>query len=427
MRRPYGSVSAAYAVAVLPLSRGVYGEGAGGRGAVAVLPSPQGRLFWGRGPAFHHREEDALENGSEITIRRENEVGEAGRELIARLSAELAALYGDDGAGRYRLEDARHPGAVFVTAWMDGRAVGCGALRSFEPGVGEVKRMYTDLAVRGRGVARSVLAELEAAAMELGYRRLRLETGARQPEAIRLYGAAGYHRIPCWPPYDAREDSLCFQKRLPPPPPDPALTREALEAVFGPRMLEHALFYGHDFALRFELSVGGTRTELFTQAHDRAREILAYLFRDSSRLTAILSWYGAGRLAGHLSVFHALRECGVRVPRPCQAWTTRLEGDDPDAEEWTVLAFSVDHETAGRLLWGALAADIGIRPRLLGRLHLADPERGVLAHPYDDRGMDVIGPNRAAIADLYGRFSHYLLDYDRGRMDAFFGGAAPGG
>ena len=41
-------------------------------------------------------------------------------------------------------------------------------------------------------------------------------------------------------------------------------------------------------------------------------------------------------------------------------------------------------------------------------------------HPYDDRGMDVIGPNHALLADLYHRFNERLLDYDRARMDGFF-------
>jgi hypothetical protein len=41
-----------------------------------------------------------------------------------------------------------------------------------------------------------------------------LETGDRQREALGLYESSGYERIPCYPPYDSRELSLCFEKTL---------------------------------------------------------------------------------------------------------------------------------------------------------------------------------------------------------------------
>jgi GNAT superfamily N-acetyltransferase len=60
-----------------------------------------------------------------------------------------------------------------------------------------------------------LLEALEAQARRLGYRALVLETGDRQPEALALYDSSGYARIPCYPPYDSRTLSLCFEKRLP--------------------------------------------------------------------------------------------------------------------------------------------------------------------------------------------------------------------
>jgi hypothetical protein len=47
------------------------------------------------------------------------------------------------------------------------------------------------------------------------------------------------------------------------------------------------------------------------------------------------------------------------------------------------------------------------------------PEQ-IMVLPYDDRGMDVAGPNRPLLKELYEAFSHYLLDYDRAAMDAVF-------
>jgi ribosomal protein S18 acetylase RimI-like enzyme len=82
-------------------------------------------------------------------------------------------------------------------------------------GVGEVKRMYVAPAFRGRGIARALLRALEAAAGRLGVAVLRLETGTRQPEAIGLYEAAGYARIPAFGEYVGDPLSVCFEKRLP--------------------------------------------------------------------------------------------------------------------------------------------------------------------------------------------------------------------
>ncbi len=134
--------------------------------------------------------------------------------LIRDLSAELGARYGDDGAGAFRPADVDVAGAAFVVARLAGRPVGCGALRPLEPGVGEVKRMYVEPSMRGRGISRLILGKIEAAAVEFGYRALRLETGLRQPEAIGLYETAGYRRVPRYGMYVDNPLSVCFEKQL---------------------------------------------------------------------------------------------------------------------------------------------------------------------------------------------------------------------
>ena len=59
----------------------------------------------------------------------------------------------------------------------------------------EIKRMYVVPEARGRGLGRRLLEALEETARELGYARIRLDTGARQPHARAMYEAAGYHPI----------------------------------------------------------------------------------------------------------------------------------------------------------------------------------------------------------------------------------------
>ena len=107
-------------------------------------------------------------------------------------------------------------GVFLVVRDDDGSAVACGGVTRFDDERGELKRMYVVPEARGRGLGRRLLVELEAEAQRLGYHALVLETGDRQPEAVGLYESSGYERIPCYPPYDSRALSLCFEKRLPP-------------------------------------------------------------------------------------------------------------------------------------------------------------------------------------------------------------------
>ena len=141
------------------------------------------------------------------------------RALTGAQQAEMLALYegeADIGPTREAAMFVEPDGVFLVVRDDDGTAVACGGVARFDAERGELKRMYVVPEQRGRGLGRRVLVELEAEARRLGYRALVLETGDRQPEAIGLYVAAGYERIPCYPPYDSRALSLCFEKRLPP-------------------------------------------------------------------------------------------------------------------------------------------------------------------------------------------------------------------
>ena len=122
----------------------------------------------------------------------------------------------------------RYPGAViegllpedatdrlaFVVARIGNQPVACGAVREIDPAVGEIKRMFVRPEHRGQGIARGILAALEARAAELGYSTLRIETGSRQPEAVALYKSAGYVAIPPFGKYAGNPYSHCFEKRL---------------------------------------------------------------------------------------------------------------------------------------------------------------------------------------------------------------------
>ena len=136
--------------------------------------------------------------------------------LIKAALADLAERYGDDegDATPVQPDEFTPPNGIFLVAWRNDEPVGCGGWRSHEGTAAEIKRMYTVPEARGQGVARSVLAALEETARQAGKRRMVLETGNRQPEAIRLYQTSGYQRIPDFGYYKGVPGVLSFGKDL---------------------------------------------------------------------------------------------------------------------------------------------------------------------------------------------------------------------
>ncbi|MCA1690014.1 MAG: GNAT family N-acetyltransferase [Actinobacteria bacterium] len=87
------------------------------------------------------------------------------------------------------------PGGAFLVGFDGERAICCGGVKGLGDDACEIKRMYVAPEARGRGVAGVLLGALEEVARGLGYRIARLDTGAAQPHAQRLYESAGYRRV----------------------------------------------------------------------------------------------------------------------------------------------------------------------------------------------------------------------------------------
>ncbi len=150
---------------------------------------------------------------SQITVRRTDSDDPDFRELVAMLDVELAVRDGDEHsfyAQFNKIDMIRHA----VVATMNEVAVGCGAFKPFEGATVEIKRMFVRPENRGCGVAVAVLNELERWAVEENYDSAVLETGFKQPEAIRLYEKSGYERIPNYGQYAGVENSVCMRKSL---------------------------------------------------------------------------------------------------------------------------------------------------------------------------------------------------------------------
>lgn len=149
--------------------------------------------------------------------------GDAGdpavQSLVRALDDYLTALYPPESNHGLSIDALRAPEVSLVVAWLDGTAIGCGAIR-LAGGFAEVKRMYVVPGARGIGAGRRLLAHLEGLAADTGRALVRLETGIAQPEAIALYERTGYRRIAAFPPYAPDPLSLFMEKSL--RPGDPA-------------------------------------------------------------------------------------------------------------------------------------------------------------------------------------------------------------
>lgn len=143
--------------------------------------------------------------------------------LNDQVQAEYHLRYGDGGdATPLDPSDFDPPNGIYLIAYdEDGTPVATGGWRCQDTngegnldGDAEVKRMYVIDAMRGRGLARRMLAALEEDARAAYRRRMVLETGTEQPEAIALYTSSGYEPCGKFGYYRHFESSRCFAKEL---------------------------------------------------------------------------------------------------------------------------------------------------------------------------------------------------------------------
>lgn len=143
--------------------------------------------------------------------------------LDAEVQAEYHERYGDGGDATVLAPgDFEPPNGVYLIAYdaLD-RPVATGGWRrqdangeGNEDGDAELKRMYVVQEMRGVGLARRILAALEADARAAGRTRMVLETGTQQPEAIALYTSSGYEPCVKFGYYRFHELSRCYAKAL---------------------------------------------------------------------------------------------------------------------------------------------------------------------------------------------------------------------
>jgi WS/DGAT/MGAT family acyltransferase len=134
--------------------------------------------------------------------------------LIEEVQQEYVRRYGGRDTTPVDPGQFAAPHGTFLVAQVAGTTIGCAGARRHSEDVVEVKRMFVRVEHRRRGHARRMLSALEDWARASGYRRVVLETGAAQPEAIALYQTAGYLPIAGFGHYKDSELSRSFARDL---------------------------------------------------------------------------------------------------------------------------------------------------------------------------------------------------------------------
>ena len=128
-----------------------------------------------------------FQSGDENAFR---ELNEAWIRQFFSIEAKDVEVLGDP------VEHILRPGGEIVMAMLDDRAIGCCALLAMAESSFEVGKMAGAEEYRGRGVGRKLLAQVVERAREIGAKRLYLETSTKLPNAIHLYEAHGFTRLP---------------------------------------------------------------------------------------------------------------------------------------------------------------------------------------------------------------------------------------
>ena len=135
------------------------------------------------------------------------------QQLVSELDRELKIRDGDDHAFYNQFNASVHLQYVMVL-YVDDKPVACGGFKKLDDNKAELKRMFTLTDYRGKGYASALLLALEHWASSLDYKRILLETGINQPEAVALYRKAGYILINNYGPYIGIANSICMEKQL---------------------------------------------------------------------------------------------------------------------------------------------------------------------------------------------------------------------
>ena len=134
-------------------------------------------------------------------------------EMVEKLDASMNDLYPPESTHLTPPEELTSGANRFFVVKVDGKLMGCGAIRVAGRDYAEIKRIFVDPASRGLGLAKAILNRLESESRSLGLLELKLETGTFQPEAIGLFERCGYTQCPVFGDYPKNDPYSYFMRK----------------------------------------------------------------------------------------------------------------------------------------------------------------------------------------------------------------------
>ena len=101
-----------------------------------------------------------------------------------------------------------------IVVYEGNRVIGGGAIRRYDDETIELKRVFVHTEYQGRGIGSRIVSLLMEWAVELGYKKMVLETGELLAESCAVYKKLGFQVIPSYGSYEDMPESLCMAKDL---------------------------------------------------------------------------------------------------------------------------------------------------------------------------------------------------------------------
>jgi len=188
-----------------------------------------------------------------------------------------------------------------------------------------------------------------------------------------------------------------------------------LEQIFGTSDFGDGLFNKWPIGIRFELGADWGNaphhfyTQRFYQAIDRAKTILQEIFKNTQNLHVILTFTNQSTLEAKILV-KDLINCGFTLPDKYVL----------NSNAGIIFNDKITSANTHAILWAIISNEIGVKPTAQIKAYFIDLEKAIVAHPYDDRGMDVIAIDKDNLLPIYNKFGAWILDYDKEKIDKTF-------
>lgn len=207
--------------------------------------------------------------------------------------------------------------------------------------------------------------------------------------------------------------------------------RQFLKDNFKGLRLRKPLFYSWNFGLRFDLQVGETDTdEYFQEVTSRASRIFQKAFDNSDKVFLVFMDYKYKRRKIRFSNFTFKQIDNLQKTEISYSNEFRLyEPDDKfDIRNIAIIKLTADRINFKNILTAIGHTDFPSRqPRLdqngflTGKeIYFVNIDKKLIFHMYDDRGLDIISPDKEILRPIFKKHNDWILDYDRERIDKQF-------